>query len=140
MESQQKKTEKKEKLIKKKKPEIIAKDKQISKKKSIENKEIKTKEKKEEIKNNIFFDPYKILKYPLSTEKIVRLVESENKLLFVVDRKAKKSDIKRSIEDLFKVKVKKVNVHITPKGQKRAYIRLSPENSALDVMTQLGLM
>ena len=38
-------------------------------------------------------DPYKIVKYPLSTEKSIRLMESENKLIFVVDNKAKKEEI-----------------------------------------------
>ena len=82
----------------------------------------------------------KILKYPLSTEKSIRLMESENKLIFVVDMKAKKQEIKQAIEKTFKVKVKKVTTLITPKGQKRAYVRLSPETPALDVATDLGLM
>lgn len=84
-------------------------------------------------------DAYKIIKFPLSTEKAVRLMESENKLLFVVDIKAKKQDIKKAIEDMFKVKVVKVNTFIS-KGQKRAYIKFSQENPAIDIATQLGLM
>ena len=35
-------------------------------------------------------DAYKIIQYPLSTEKSIRLMESENKLIFVVEPKAKK--------------------------------------------------
>lgn len=85
-------------------------------------------------------DPYKIIKNPLTTEKAVRLMESENKLLFVVDKKAKKSEIKQAIESLFKVKVMKVTTLNTIKGEKRAYIKLSPETQALDIATQLGLM
>lgn len=83
---------------------------------------------------------HKAVKYPLSNEKAIRLMESENKLVFVVDRKATKQDIRRSIEAVFNVKVEKVNTHITPAGQKRAYVRLSPDNPAIDIMTQLGLM
>jgi large subunit ribosomal protein L23 len=82
----------------------------------------------------------KIIKYPLSTEKSIRLMEAENKLIFVVDMKAKKPEIKEAIEKTFKVKVVKVNTLITPKGQKRAYVRLSPETPALDIATDLGLM
>ena len=41
----------------------------------------------------------KILKYPLSTEKTIRIMESENKLVFVVERKAKKHEIKKAIEE-----------------------------------------
>ena len=42
-------------------------------------------------------NPYKIIKNPLTTEKAVRLMESENKLLFRVDEKAKKSEIKEAL-------------------------------------------
>ena len=83
---------------------------------------------------------YKIIKFPLSTEKAIRLMEAENKLVFVVDKKAKKSEIKQSVETIFKVKVSKVNTLITPRGEKRAYVKLSPEHTALDVATDLGLM
>tara|TARA_Y100000034_G_C6548165_1_gene236747 strand:+ start:247 stop:507 length:261 start_codon:yes stop_codon:yes gene_type:complete len=85
-------------------------------------------------------DPYQIIKNPLTTEKAVRLMESENKLLFRVDTKSKKSEIKESIEKIFKVKVKKVNTFHTPKGEKRAYITLSIDTPAIDIATQLGLM
>lgn len=84
-------------------------------------------------------DPYTIIKYPLSTEKAVRLMESENKLVFIVDKKATKPQIKEAIEQAFKVKIIKVNTLIG-KGQKKAYIKLSPETPAIDVATQLGLM
>ncbi len=81
-----------------------------------------------------------IIKYPLSTEKGIRLLESENKILFVVSEKANKKDIKEAIEKMFKVKVDKVNTQITPKGEKRAYVKLSPETPAIDLATELGLM
>jgi ribosomal protein uL23 len=83
---------------------------------------------------------YSIIKYPLNTEKTVRTMEKENKLLFVVDMKADKQSIKNAIEDIFKVKVSKVNTHITAKGEKRAYVTLSREFPAMDVLTKLGLM
>ncbi|MBN1544591.1 50S ribosomal protein L23 [Candidatus Woesearchaeota archaeon] len=82
----------------------------------------------------------KVIKYPLSTEKSIRLMEAENKLVFVVDLQARKPEIKKAIEKTFKVKVLKVTTHIMPSGQKRAYVRLSPETPALDVATDLGLM
>ncbi len=84
-------------------------------------------------------DSYSIVKNPLMTEKAVRLMESENKLLFVVDKKAKKQEIKKAIEEIFKVKVLKVNTLIL-NGRKKAYVKLSPETPALDIATQLGLM
>lgn len=83
---------------------------------------------------------YDIVKNPLATEKAVRLMEAENKLLFVVDRKSKKPEIKKAVEEIFKVKVLKVNTLITPEGKKRAYVKLDPSTPALDVATSLGLM
>lgn len=85
-------------------------------------------------------DPYKILKYPAMTEKNVALVEKENKLVFIVDRKYKKEDIKKAFEELFKVKVEKVNTSITREGKKKAFIKLKPEYSAADVATKLGMI
>jgi len=83
---------------------------------------------------------YKIIKYPLSTEKSLRLMESENKLIFVVDKKANKKEIKDAIEKVFDVKVINVRTFIAPDGKKRAYIKFSDETPAIDIATNLGLM
>lgn len=80
-----------------------------------------------------------VIKFPLSTEKSIRLMESENKLIFVVDIKAKKKEIKEAIEKLFNTKIVKVNTLIQY-GQKRAYIKFSDETPAIDIATNLGLM
>ena len=85
-------------------------------------------------------DNYTIIKNPLSTEKSIRLMESENKLIFVAHKKATKQDIKKAVESLFKAKVKKVNTFITQKGEKRAYVQFSAETPAVDIATQLGLI
>jgi len=85
-------------------------------------------------------DPFKILKHPYLTEKSISLVEKENKIVFVVDRKATKKQIKEAFEKLFEVKVEKVNTQITPKGEKKAYIKLKPEYKAIDVATKLGMI
>ncbi len=81
-----------------------------------------------------------IIKYPLSTEKSLRLMESENKMVFVVDRSATKETTKKELETLFKVKIIGINFMVSPKGIKKAYVTLSAETSALDVATQLGMM
>ena len=85
-------------------------------------------------------EPYDVIKYPLSTEKSIRLMESENKLIFVVNRKATKKDIKQAIEEMFKVEIDKVNVLINVDGEKRAYIKFSQKNPAIDIATKMGLM
>ncbi len=51
---------------------------------------------------------YEIIKRPLFTEKGSALKEAENKLLFEVFPSANKAEIKRAVEDIFKVKVDKV--------------------------------
>ena len=85
-------------------------------------------------------DPYAIIKNPLATEKSIRLMESENKLIFVVHKKATRQDIKEAVEQMFKAKVDKVNTFITPHGEKRAYITFNRAHPAIDIATQMGLM
>ena len=82
----------------------------------------------------------KTIKYPLATEKSIRLMESENKLIFIVDKRATKEDIKKAIEKTFKSKVIKVNTFVSPDGKKKAYVKFSMETPAIDIATQLGLM
>lgn len=84
-------------------------------------------------------DAYKIIKYPLSTEKSIRLMESQNKLIFVVDINADKKMIKDAIEEMFKSKVENVRTCIQ-NGKKKAYVKFSDENPAIDIATQMGLM
>jgi len=42
-------------------------------------------------------DAFDVIKAPVVTEKTVRMIEEENKLVFYVDRRATKEDIKRAI-------------------------------------------
>lgn len=85
-------------------------------------------------------DPYGVLRYPYLTEKSIGLVEKENKIVFVVDRKADKNQIKEAFEKVFEVKVEKVNIQITPKGEKKAFIKVDPKFKAIDVATKLGMI
>jgi large subunit ribosomal protein L23 len=77
---------------------------------------------------------------PLMSEKALRLLEELNTLTFIVRRDANKHDIKRAVERLYGVKVEKVNTLITPKGEKKAYVKLSKEYKAPDVAAKLGLL
>jgi large subunit ribosomal protein L23 len=85
-------------------------------------------------------DPWKILKYPHTTEKSVSLIEKENKIVFVVDRKATKQQIKAAVEQVFNVKVQKVTTAITMQGEKKAYVKLTPQFKAIDVAVKLGIL
>lgn len=81
-----------------------------------------------------------VLKFPRATEKAIRMIDSENKVVFVVELAATKAQVKSEVESLFKVKVEKVNMMIAADGTKRAFVRLSPETPAIDLATKLGLM
>lgn len=86
------------------------------------------------------FDPLKIIKYPLLTEKATGLIETQNKLVFIVDRKANKKQIAKAVEKLFEVKVDDVRTLIDRKGRKKAYVKLSKEYKAIDLATRLGMI
>ncbi|MCK4550930.1 MAG: 50S ribosomal protein L23 [Candidatus Aenigmarchaeota archaeon] len=107
-----------------------------TKKKEVPKEERKTKKKDKKV----LLDALKILEYPHLTEKSINNIEMNNKLVFVVKRNAKKDDIKTAVEKAFDVKVKKVNVMTTTKGNKKAIVSLLPEFSAVDVATKLGMM
>ena len=59
-----------------------------------------------------------IIKYPIITDKATRLLEY-NQYSFVVDRYSNKIIIKATIEDLFNVKVIKINTCRLPRKKKR---------------------
>ncbi|MCW3983740.1 MAG: 50S ribosomal protein L23 [Candidatus Bathyarchaeota archaeon] len=84
--------------------------------------------------------PDEVIKYPLMTESASVMVEKDNKLLFVVNMKAGKADIKRAVEVMYEVKVQDVNVLITPQGVKKAFVKLKPEYLASDVAIKLGIL
>jgi large subunit ribosomal protein L23 len=83
---------------------------------------------------------YKILIRPVQSEKALSLIDKQNTLTFIVDINATKHDIKRAVEYIFNVKVERVRTLITPKGEKKAYVKLAPEYKASDIATKLGLM
>jgi len=85
-------------------------------------------------------DAQEVILYPVMTEVASRLIESENKLVFVVNMKATKWDVKRAVEELYDVRVEKVNIVITPKGVKKAFVKLHPDYKAVDVAIKLGVL
>lgn len=84
-------------------------------------------------------DKYSIIIKPHVTEKTMNLIESNNELVFVVKRTANKRSIKIAFEKLYEEKVARVNTHITPYGEKVAYIKLREEEMADELATKLGL-
>jgi large subunit ribosomal protein L23 len=60
-----------------------------------------------------------IIKKPIITEKSMLLVEEQNQYTFSVDKRANKIQIKNAVEELFNVKVVKVNkINTTPKKKR----------------------
>jgi len=84
-------------------------------------------------------DPAKLLLHPVGTEKAIRLLD-QNKVVFVVDRRSDKAEIKKAFEKLFNVKIERINTEILRGGEKKAYIKLLPDYSAVEVATNLGLL
>jgi len=85
-------------------------------------------------------DAWSVISYPHLTEKSMNMVELENKLVFIVSKDADKKEIKEAVESEFGVKVKWVKTEITTRGQKKAYIKISPEFSAADIASKLGMI
>ena len=88
---------------------------------------------------------HQVIRRPLITEKSTMLREGGNVLAFEVDRNANKIDVKRAVEELFKIKVAEVrlfnvrgkmkrmgrNVGKRPDWRK-AYVRLKEGEKAPD--------
>ena len=50
-------------------------------------------------------DANEVISFPLMTESASLMVERDNKLIFIVNLKAGKSDVKKAVEELYEVKV-----------------------------------
>jgi ribosomal protein uL23 len=85
-------------------------------------------------------DPYKTIRYPVMTEVTSRILEAENKLVFIVNKNATKRDIKVAVEELYAVVVDNVNSTITPEGEKKAFVKLTSDYKAADIAIKLGIL
>ncbi len=81
-----------------------------------------------------------ILKYPLTTEKSVGIVDRNNTITYMVDQRATKTEIKKEFEKAFSVKVKNINTINMPKNTKKAFIKLAKGFNASDVAVKLKLV
>ncbi|KAK5581916.1 hypothetical protein RB653_003496 [Dictyostelium firmibasis] len=85
-------------------------------------------------------DQFRILKAPLTTESATQKIEVSNTITFMVDMFANKSQVADAVSKMYEVKVKRVNTLITPRGEKKAFVTLSPEFEAADVANKIGLI
>ncbi len=84
-------------------------------------------------------DPYSVIKHPLITEQTVAIMDKNNALVFIVDRKASKKEIKTAVEELYEVELLSINTMILPDGRKKAYVKLREEYLADEVATKIGV-
>ena len=92
-------------------------------------------------------DPFDIILMPWITEKTLEarrvsdpdigFLQNNNRIEFIVHRDSTKAQIKRAVEELFEVKVAKVNTRITITG-KHASVRLAEGYAAEEAALKLG--
>jgi large subunit ribosomal protein L23 len=81
----------------------------------------------------------RVVLHPYVSEKAMILMENENKLVMVVRRDAKAKEVKEDVEKLYDVEVDRVNLYITPKGEKHAIVKLKPDYSAEEIGMRIGV-
>ncbi|ERE68232.1 60S ribosomal protein L23a-like protein [Cricetulus griseus] len=70
----------------------------------------------------------------------MKKIEDNNTLVYVVNAKANKHQIKQAVKKLYDIDVAKVNTLIRPDGEKKAYVYLAPDYDALDVANKIGII
>jgi large subunit ribosomal protein L23 len=80
-----------------------------------------------------------VIKYPFITEKATLHLDEDNKLQFIVDINATKTQIKKQIEKTYNVEVADVNTMITPKGKKKAIVTFTKEGTASELASRFGI-
>ena len=81
-----------------------------------------------------------VILFPLMSERSVSMIENENKLVFIVNIKASKSDIAKAVENLYEVEVESVQTMVDHKGQKKAFVKIRKNYSASDIAIKLGIL
>ncbi|KAJ1366156.1 hypothetical protein KIN20_026760 [Parelaphostrongylus tenuis] len=85
-------------------------------------------------------DAFAIIKHPLTTESAMKKIEDHNTLVFIVDVRANKHQIRTAVKKLYNIEVQKINTLITPLMEKKAYIRLTTDYDALDCANKIGII
>lgn len=71
----------------------------------------------------------------------MKKIEEHNTLVFIVDVKANKAQIKGALKKLYDVDTVKINTLIRPDGTKKAFARLTTDVDALDIAaTKLSIV
>lgn len=75
----------------------------------------------------------------ITSEKAVRLIELNNTLVFEVDRRMNKKEIRENLEKNFDIKIDSIN-SLIKNNKKYVYVKLNAKNLAIDVATRLGMI
>ena len=76
----------------------------------------------------------------MTTESANQKIEENNTLVFIVDVRATKKQIKAAVNRMYDIQCEKVNTLIRPDGQKKAYVHLTADYDALDVANKIGII
>lgn len=79
------------------------------------------------ITKSVLSKAHDIIKHPLTTESAMKKIEENNTLVFIVDVKSNKKEIKQAVKQLYDITAAKVNTLIRPDGAKKAYVRLTSD-------------
>ncbi|EKD14829.1 60S ribosomal protein L25 [Drepanopeziza brunnea f. sp. 'multigermtubi' MB_m1] len=86
-------------------------------------------------------DEHKVIIHPLNTESAMKKIEENNTLVFIVDIRSNKRQIKEALKKLYDIDTVKINTLIRPDGSKKAFARLTADVDALDIAaTKLAIV
>lgn len=83
---------------------------------------------------------FNVIKYPLTTESIVKKIQRGNTIVFIVNSTANKKLIYKTVKNLYKASPIKINTLIQANGEKKAFIKLTSDCDALDVANKVGFI
>ena len=96
------------------------------------------------LKKSIFrentFDRYSILRAPCTSERFYKKMERDNTIIFYVNQKANKQQIKAAFKEAFNVVPQSINTMNTVLGRKKAFIKLPKGNEASEIANKIGLL
>ena len=96
--------------------------------------------KRKSIEREKTWDRYSILLAPCSSERFYKKMENENTIIFYVNQKANKQEIKKAFKDAFNVLPQRVNTMNTILGRKKAFIKLPKTTEASEIASKIGLI
>lgn len=132
--------DKKQKLQKETKEKSVKAVKREKPQKQEKPKKGKKQEKVAEADAKAVVDAFEVIKFVLMTEKSVRMVETQNKLVFIVNRNAARNEIKKAVQNAFGTAVTDVKTVIDQAGRKKAFVKFSNPGAAGDIAIKLGII